>query len=93
MLFSLESNWYTNSGPDLEDELWDDKNALKIVREMKEEGYNEFAILRKLGYDPNEWIADWVVYTNTSSMGSLEEFIIEYSNLVNYLWVQFSAPY
>jgi len=80
LLFTLEENWYRNWGPSgLESEF--DGEELEKIQEMKEEGYGDFEILEKLGYDPREWIADWLAEECTKRIGSLEEFLIEYADI------------
>jgi len=48
---------------------------------MKEEGYEDFAILRALGYKPREWIADWLENEITGPLGDLEDFLLEYAGI------------
>ena len=80
LLFTLEENWYHNWGPSGLEREFDDEELEKI-QEMKEEGYEDFEILRELGYDPREWIADWLEEEITGPIGSLEEFLIEYAGI------------
>jgi hypothetical protein len=82
LLFSLDPDWYDKKGPDLEKVFQGDEHALNTIKEMRSKNYySDFDILEKLGYEPDKWIANWLIDKITNEVnGSLEEFLATYSN-------------